>query len=82
MDKRPPEQENTPKKKRKKRSFLTRILLFLLALVLAVCIWQPVEVEAATIYNSGDVVEINSDEPIDRLYIMWDTVPGETASFA
>lgn len=37
MDKRPPEQENTPKKKQKKPRFLTRVLLFLLALVFLMC---------------------------------------------
>ena len=52
-------------------------MLLMLVFVLAVCAWQPEEAQAATTYNDGDVIEITSEEPIDRLYIIWDTVPGE-----
>lgn len=56
---------------------LVKKMLFLFVLMCAVFLWRPAEVQAATTYNSGDVIEINSEEPIDRLYILWDTVPGE-----
>ena len=54
------------------RKTITVLLLLLVAFVL-----QPSEAQAATTYNNGDVIEINSDEPIDRLYIIWDNIPGE-----
>ena len=46
-------------------------------LVLILCITYPTETQASKTYYKGDVIEINSQEPIDRLYILWDTIPGE-----
>lgn len=48
-------------------------ILFALFLVLG----NPMKVEAAETYQSGETIEFTYEEKVDRMYILWDTIPGE-----
>ena len=48
-------------------------ILFALFLVLG----NPMKAEAAETYQSGETIEFTYEEKVDRMYILWDTIPGE-----
>ena len=51
--------------------------LCLLMLSMMVLFLQKNEAHASTVYHEGDVITFTATEEIDRLYILWDTIPGE-----
>ena len=45
--------------------------------VLFLVLGNSMKAEAANTYQNGEKIEFSSEEKIDRMYILWDTIPGE-----